>query len=202
MPAQLVQTKTHVPARGLLSFDDMNRMPRDAHLDVLGQPGRIHEHVAVELAVEARLLDDTGAGAEDEVGGDVPLVRLHGHPQRAQRLEDLDGDGADLRVHALATGAARSADDVLAAAMDDVEGGVGHVGLVWHRDAEALDAQRPDALESRRRPARRHLEGDVDPVEPGLGERRVVNRGRQRVAHRRADHAGEARLSGGHERAG
>ena len=80
----------------------------------------------------------------------------------------------------------------------------GHVGLVGHRDAEALDPERAHAGQRVAGVTGRHLEGEVHPVEPARLQGGVVHRRRQRVPHRRADHSCQAGLSGqaAHERAG
>ena len=64
-----------------------------------------------------------------------------------------------------------------------VDGG-GHRLLVGHGDREPPDAQRPHLLQRTGRPSLGDLHGNACPVQAGLGERRVHEGRRQRVADR------------------
>ena len=112
---------------------------------VLGQPRVVHDRAWALAIGEARFFHRLGARGEDKIGCDAVFVVTDAHPQALQRLDHLDRDGADARIHPLHVEQARGAQIVLHAVHDHRERGIHHVQM-------RIDAQRAGE-EHARRPA-------------------------------------------------
>ena len=79
----------------------------------------VHEGAVADAPEEMRLLKGLGDALEHHVEREAVFVGLGVDVRLAQRLDDLDADRSDLRVHPVGAQLARGAHDVLGLAVDD-----------------------------------------------------------------------------------
>ena len=96
---------------------------------VLRESRQIHERSGTQASEEAGLLDHPSPGVKRQVSAEPVLVLAHPNTQCPQRLDDLDLDGADTRIHALHPEGAGGEDAVLNAATYDAEGPIHDVEI-------------------------------------------------------------------------